>query len=599
MKRKLTIAACASATILTVRPAVAYDFTIGPIDASTATSITGGIGIRTKNPSCSLVGDQTTDCGTGANTAQYSNADDGNLNYRKGQPYTASLGLVTEGLFTLASEGVKVFVRGSGMYDFAAGHTQRTDLSAGATSQTVWQLELLDLWAQKDFDIDGHSSHVRVGNQVINWGESIFATGGINVTNSYDIQKLLTPGTQLKQALLPAPMVSFASDLGHGFSTEAYYQFGWNSDRFPAVGTYWATSDVLGRGQQPASFNTNNLNLGGWDPASIGRATGNPNTAGITSGLLAGTYAGPPFNSIASPTSTSLPTGNNQYGLRFNWSPSSTQLNLAAYYIEYTDKTPVATLRPDNSMNFSYLKNRQMLGVSANFPVGDWAVGWETSYRPRDAVALSSCYGPGGPTDANTNGVAGITCPLYEDKKRIQMTLNGLLSLTKSQYPFLKLLGADSAALTAEASWIYYPGLSPDAPIYRTINGQNVMQVPDAAAAPWLQTGSQGYLIAKGQGTASSIGITLDFNWTYDGTLVKGWQVTPGVTFTDAVFGYTPNLSANYESGAKSINAYVLFTQNPAKWSAGLNYAAYFGGNALSQPYADRNYVGAFLTRTF
>ncbi|MFM0363092.1 DUF1302 domain-containing protein [Paraburkholderia sediminicola] len=599
MKRTLTLAACASAAMLTCRPATAYDFSVGPIEASTTTSITGGLGIRTKNPSCSLVGDQTSSCGAGANTAQYANGDDGDLNYKKGQPYTASIGLVTEGLFTLPDAGVKVFVRGSGMYDFAAGHTQRTDLSASATSQAVWQLQLLDAWAQKDFNIAGANSHIRVGNQVINWGESIFSTGGINVTNSYDIQKLLTPGTQLKQALLPAPMVSFASDLGHGFSTEAYYQFGWNSNRFPPVGTYWSASDVLGRGQQPLTLSTNNLNVGGFDPGAIGRATGSNNIAGITSGLLNGTYAGPPFNSIGSAYSTTLPTNNNQYGFRFNWSPASTQLNLAAYYIEYTDKSPVSTLRADNSVNMSYLKNRQMLGVSANFPVGDWAVGWETSYRPHDAVSLTPCYLPGGATDINTNGAVGIDCPLYEDKKRIQMTLNGLLSLTKSQYSFLRLIGADSAALTAEASWIYYPGISPNSPIYRTIGGQPVMQVPDAANATWLQTGPQEYQIAKGQGTASSIGVTLDFNWTYDGSLIKGWQVTPGLTFTDSVFGYTPNAAANYESGAKSLNVYVLFTQNPATWTAGVNYAAYFGGNALSQPYADRNYVGAFLTRTF
>ncbi|RXV65016.1 DUF1302 family protein [Burkholderia stabilis] len=599
MQKKLTSAACAAAAIVIARPAIAYDFTIGPINASTTTSITAGLGIRTKNPSCSLTGDPTTSCGEGANTAQYSNGDDGDLNYHKGQPYTASLGVVSEGLFTLRDAGVKVFVRGSGTYDFAAGHTQRTDLSASATSQTVWQLQLLDLWAQKDFSVAGNSAHVRVGNQVINWGESIFASGGINVTNSYDIQKLLTPGSQLKQALLPAPMVSFASDLGRGFSTEGYYQFGWNSNRFPAVGTYWSVSDVLGRGQQSGSLSTNNLNVGGRDPASIGRATGNANLAGISSGLLTGDYAGPPFSSIGVPYSTSLPSGNNQFGMRFNWSPSNTQLNLSAYYIMYTDKTPVGTARPDGSVDFSYLKNRQMFGLSANMPVGDWAVGWETSYRPRDAVALSGCYGEGGATDANTNLATGISCPLYEDKKRLQMTLNGLLALTKSQYPFLRWIGADSAALTAEASWIYYPGVSSNTQVHRTIGGQSVYQVPDAAYATWLQNGAQGYPIAAAQGTASSLGITLDFNWTYDGTLVKGWQVTPGVTFTDSVYGYTPNLSANYASGAKSLNLYVLFTQNPAKWSAGINFAAYFGGNALSQPYGDRNYVAAFVTRTF
>lgn len=580
-------------------PAFAYDFSVGPIEASTTTNVTAGFGMRTKSPSCSLVGDATSACGAFANTAQYANGDDGNLNYKKGQLFTSALTVVTEGLFTVPDSGMKVFARGAGMYDFAAGHTQRTDLSPGATSQIVWQTQLLDLWAQKDFKLAGNNAHVRVGNQVINWGESIYATGGINVTNPYDIAKLLTPGTQLKQALLPSPMASFTSSIGRSVSVEGYYQFQWASNRFPAVGSYWSASDQLGRGQQPMTFSTTNANLGGYDPAAIGRATGNGNLQQITSDLNAGAYAGDPFNSIGIPQSTNLPNNKNQYGMRLNWAVPGTQLNLSTYFVQYTDKTPVSTSKADGTGVMSYLPNRHMYGVSANFPVGDWAVGWETSYRPRDAVSLSSCFNPGGETDANTNAATGIDCPLYMDKKRLQMTLNGMLALTRSQYPFLTWMGADSANLTVEGSWIYYPGVSSSSQFVRTINGQTVMQVPVAAYANWLQNGSNGYPIAAGKGTASSGGLTLDFNWTYDGSLIHGWQVTPGITYTHSLYGYTPNASANYMSGAKSVNLYVLFTQNPAHWSAGVNFTAFFGGNALSQPYADRNFVGAFLTRTF
>ncbi|WP_234825178.1 DUF1302 domain-containing protein [Cupriavidus necator] len=580
-------------------PAYAYDFTVGPIEASTTTNITAGFGVRTKEPSCALVGDPTSSCGTSANTAQYSNGDDGNLNYKKGQPFTSALTLVAEGLFRLPDSGVKLFARGSGMYDFAAGHTQRTDLSASATSQVVWQTQLLDLWAQKDFYVAGNNGHVRLGNQVINWGESIYAAGGINVTNPYDIAKLLTPGTQLKQALLPSPMASIASSLGHGVSAEAYYQFQWASNRLPPVGSYWSASDLVGRGGQAMTVNTTNANVGGYDPAAIGRATGNGNQAQIASDLNAGVYAGPPFNSIGVPVTTTLPNNKNQYGVRFNWAVPDTQLNLSTYFVQYTDKTSVSTARADGTTNMSYLRNRHMYGVSANFPLGDWAIGWETSYRPRDAVSLSSCFNPGGETDLNTNAATGVDCPMYADKKRLQMTLNGMLALTRSQYPFLTWLGADSANLTAEASWIYYPGVSSGSNFTRTVSGQTVMQVPIAAYATWLQPGSNGYPIVAGKGTASSAGVTLDFNWTYDGTLIHGWQVTPGVTYMRSVYGYTPSASANYMSGAQSVNLYVLLTQNPAHWSAGLNFTAFFGGNALSQPYADRNYAGAFVTRTF
>ena len=82
--------------------------------------------------------------------------------------------------------------------------------------------------------------------------------------------------------------------------------------------------------------------------------------------------------------------------------------------------------------------------------------------------------------------------------------------------------------------------------------------------------------------------------------MIPGWQVTPGVTFSDALYGYTPTFTANYMQGAKSVNVYLLFNQNPTVWQAGINFTAFFGGhNTVGQPYADRNFVGMFVTRNF
>jgi hypothetical protein len=159
---------------------------------------------------------------------------------------------------------------------------------------------------------------------------------------------------------------------------------------------------------------------------------------------------------------------------------------------------------------------------------------------------------------------------------------------------------ADMALFTAELTWIKYPGLSSDSQYFRTVNGKTVYQLADAGYLPWLNNNSGlGYPIAAGKGTSNSVGLTVDFNWTYDGTLVPGWQVTPGITFYDALTGYTPTLQANYMQGAKSVNVYVLFNHNPTTWQGGINFTAFFGGNSLSQPYADRNFVGLFATRNF
>jgi Protein of unknown function (DUF1302) len=90
-------------------------------------------------------------------------------------------------------------------------------------------------------------------------------------------------------------------------------------------------------------------------------------------------------------------------------------------------------------------------------------------------------------------------------------------------------LPPDMAVLTAELTWIYYPGLSSSG-VMRTVDGTTITQLPAAGYYPWLNNNSGlGYPVMAAQGTASSVGATIDFNWTYDGSLIPGWQVTPGV----------------------------------------------------------------------
>lgn len=572
---------------------------LGPVQAAWNSNITSGIGIRLRNPSCSLIGaPDAYGCGANVNTAQWSNGDDGNLNYKRGQPFTAYISGTSELLLTAPEQGLKALVRATGQYDFAADHTQRTALSDSAKEYIVGSTQLLDLWVEKGFDIGDRQAHFRFGNQVINWGESYFASGGINATNSVDIQKLLVPGTQLKQALLPAPMLEFASGLPAGFSTEAYLQFRWNANRYPPVGTYFSISDVYLHGAQPGSFNTGNFNVGGLDAGTLaGSQHGNRSAVEAANAAL---VAGEVDGALGVPYATRNPANTPQFGARLNYTPPGANISFSAYYENYTDKAPVLSyFNYESSAEFTYQKRRQLVGLSTNFPVGDWAIGAELSYRPRDAVALSGCFLQGGPADASTNLAAG-TCNAYKDFKKAQLDVNAQINLTQTTFPALNWIGATQGLFTAEVTYIKYPGINPDKAITSTIDGQAVYQLPAAGYAIWLQNNAAlGYDTVKGQGTANSVGLTLDANVTYDGTLIPGWAVTPGVTFYDAVYGYTPTFSANYLKGAKSANFYVLFNQNPAVWQAGLNATFYFGGNQLAQPFSDRNFVGAFLTRNF
>jgi hypothetical protein len=595
--RKLLV--LAAVTTMRAGVAQAVQFSAGEsVEGNFDTQFTLGSGMRLQNQSPSLVGGRI----QGADTAVSSNGDNGDLNYNRYDLFTTSLKVTPELLLKFA-DGYKFMARGSALYDFKAADTRVTELSGDAKNAVVRDMRLLDLWVSKDFSIGDQRARLRFGNQVISWGESIFAIGGINNTSTFDLQKLSVPGTQLKEAILPAPMISLASGLGHGFNVEAYYQFAWYENRLPPVGTYFSVADILGGGrgmplgrggtggQQPLFLDGNPaspdfVNFGGFDPMAD---RSQANTIPL----------------FFAPEKRAKNAG--QLGAAMHYKPPDLRLDLGFYFLNYHDKMPVLDLRADGQFQWRYLENRQLYGASANFPLGNWAVGMETSYRPKEAVSLSSCFGKGGALDSITNGVVGVDCPMWVDRNKFQTHMTGILLLTPGDHGWLlDLLGAQTGAFTGEAVWIYFPGVGPDKRISRTLGDVAVDQVPAAGYGFWkgpampavdVGGGMTSYNSVAGQGTANSVGYTVDFNWTYDNKLLKGWQVTPGFTFFHAVTGFTPTLTANYFEGAKSLNLYVLLNQNPpSHWQVGLNYTNFFGSNQLL---ADRDFVGGFLTRNF
>lgn len=581
-----------------------FQFSTGSIKGDFVSTITTGVAKRVSGADCGSVGDPNSSCGAGANVAQFSNGDNGDLNYKKGDLF-ASYIKGTHELLLNFPDGYKFLGRGTWLYDFKATDTRRTDLEPDAKDQLARDVRLLDFWGSKDFTIGSQTARLRIGNQVLNWGESVYGIGGINATNSLDYQKLAVPGTQLKEAVLPAPMISFATGLGSGVSLDSYYQFRWNQNRYPPVGSFFSVSDIFGKGREPLYLSTTNFNFGGVDAASISGSRDLSTLHQTQNGLVNGAFAGPPFNSLGFAfADDKTPKNTGQYGLALHYKPESTTLDLGIYYLNYHDKAPVLGSLVNGQLQWNFLENRKLYGVSANFPLGDWAMGWELSYRPKDAVALTGCFNPGGPLDANTNAVVGINCQQWIDEQRYQMHLSGQLNLTPANYPtILSLLGkATTAYLTAEAVFIRYPGVSPDTRYTRTVDGVQVVQAPSAAYNFWRDNSTVstlGYPITGAAGTANSWGFTTDFNWTYDGSLIPGWQVTPGVTYVQAVKGFTPTYTANYLEGAKYANFYVLFNQNPVKWQAGLNYSRYFGGDNLTQLFGDRDFVGGFVAYNF
>jgi len=530
-------------------------------------TISVGIGVRTRSPSPSLTSpiyDLTNGSVVRAGSLGQASgvSDQGDLNYDKGDVFTGYFKGSHELLLKVPDQNLSFMARANWIRDFAATNTTGTisgqnaisstppdigsdGLSADAREDMRFKARLLDLWVSKSFTVDEHEVRVRVGNQVVNWGESVFEIGGINATNAVDVNRAAQPGTQVKEIVLPAPMVSVAAGLGGGVNVEGYVQARWNRSYLPPVGSYWSTS-VVGVGSNAYGATTDRARNGG------------------------------------------------QWGLALRYQPAGTALNLGLYALNYHDKLPQTTLDPTTqATTFRYLEDRRLYGVSANFPIGDWAIGSELSYRPKDAVALnpaSGCIAQGG------------NC--YVDEHRWQWHLSTLFALQPGNGggPLLSLLHADAANLTTETVVIYYPHLKQNydgSPI--AAGGMLWGNEYNDLVGSFLATGSAS-LNSPGDavGTRRSGGINIDFNWTYDGTLIEGWQVTPGIFMRRGLFGRTPNVTAQFMRGVTALNYYVNFVQNPQNWQVGLNYTHFMGGQSpLDNPVRDRDFVGVVVSRNF
>jgi hypothetical protein len=99
---------------------------------------------------------------------------------------------------------------------------------------------LLDAYVYGSFAVGDTDLQLRLGNQVVNWGESVFIQG-VNVINPVDVPAARRPGAELKEILLPVWMAY--ANWGFSFgSLEAFYQFKWNNTSVDGCGQYFTQS---------------------------------------------------------------------------------------------------------------------------------------------------------------------------------------------------------------------------------------------------------------------------------------------------------------------------------------------------------------------
>jgi hypothetical protein len=218
-------------------------------------------------------------------------AGDGNLNYAKGDRFTTPFKLITDVEFKKDNWGALVRVKAwydqalneeevrygsqaneyngvrSGLgpvpgYSFCTGawapgancmpvSPPGTNLWPKAklrddgfeAEQKFDNVYLLDAYVYGSFAVGSSDLQVRLGNQVVNWGESIFIQG-VNQINPIDVPAARRAGAELKEILLPVWMAY--ANWGFNFgSIEAFYQLKWNNTSVDGCGTYFTATSTL------------------------------------------------------------------------------------------------------------------------------------------------------------------------------------------------------------------------------------------------------------------------------------------------------------------------------------------------------------------
>jgi hypothetical protein len=597
-------------------PAWGFDFKAGDnIDGSLISLITGGFSMRMRDQNAELIAAPGT---TGFNTG-FQDANAGDLNYERGDLFALYMKGSEEMLLKFPDK-YKFFVRGSWLLDGKAGDTKYVPLDSAARTQAAHDLRLYDTWVSKDFTLFGNAARWRLGRQTINWGESNFIAGGINATAAIDQFRYTYPGVPLKEVVLPAEMVSLAFSPTKGVNVEGYYQFRWNQNKIVPVGTFFSASNYIGEGKQ-----TNWFFL--YDPryaaqhggvyAPGGPFTGPPVTDQNQANALAAANnyqfcaavdvsGGTCFTNYGAPyiSGDKTPSVGRQFGLSAHYKPEGSSMEFGVYYEHFHEKQPYVQYVPTTigglgyGQQLVYPNDHNLFGLSMSALVGQWAIGSEISYRPKDPILVDpfSCTDIPGSVGqgANCNG----NFATYRDAHKWQWNTTWWRAVNPSDNDvagwLVRHAGAQASNIQGEFALIHYPGVS-----NHSYQGLGLLTNLSYDINGFGGQGTDAN--ARHFGTADSFGIVQYLDMTFDGTVIPGFQVIPNVTFSYAIAGDTPNENYTWMQGVLATTYAVSFFQSKQHWSGSLLYVTYRGGDPsiLRNFYADRDWLGASVTYTF
>lgn len=580
-------------------PASAFQFYMGDVEASFDTTLSAGVSWRVQDRDsrqlsqgnlAPLGSNPYVGTTTGASTNNY---DDGNWNFDKGDTYSKRVKGTSELL--LSYENFGGFVRGRYWYDFQLkdeemaldGAGQRRSLSVDGDKNASGG-EFLDAYVWADFDLGNMPLNMRLGKQVISWGESTFIFNGINVINPVDVGAIRAPGAEVKEALLPVNMFYSSLGLTENVTVEGFLQLEWEKTEIEDCGTFFSTVDFASDGCGPVLL-----------------AGQLPDGDAYAQGLYAGRLA------------DSEPDDTDQFGLAVRWYvPELNDSELGFYFVQYHSRVPliagVVASNPDLGGNGSdkfpeyfmeYPEAIQMVGVSFNTSTeSGYSIGGEISYKKDLPLQWNSF-------ELIHGGLGVPSSLLYQrevaeaggDETQLfgqELAGYDTYGVSQAQFTVIKFFdqvaGASRLTFVSEVGGTYVHGLAgTDEARYGRAGTYGIgafdltgNTTTASDGTPWAAYGTceSGGVQNLNALNCNNSGYTTSFSWGYRlrtaldyNDVFAGVNLTPTLSWSHDVSGYAPEPGGNFIQGRKSVGL-SLKAVYLNQYSANVSYTNYFGG---------------------
>lgn len=508
------------------------------------------------------------------------NGDQGNLAYDQWDVFENSLSWTSE--LSLTYKNMGAFFRTYAFKDFEAD--SRDFYTGDAADQIVRDFRLLDAYVYSDFDIAGRSASIRLGSQVVSWGESTFIQQGINVINAVDVTRLRNAGSELRDAFIPHEMVWGQVNLTDNISVEGFVLLEWDQIEADPVGSYFSTSDFVGYGGDYVMLgfgvlDDDRLADGSLPPGALPREE------------------------------TRFPGESGQFGLAMRWFlPELNFSELGFYAMNYHSRLPLISGRSVVNSNTSsgsyyteYPEDIRLFGISLNTTIpGGISLGTELSYRPNMPLQIDD-------VELLFNGLTPLNALIPAPANRFYSQLgtagigqftDGFVRHKVSQYQFTltklfgpgNVFGADDMALVSEFGFTKIWDL-PDQDVLR-YNGPGT----DTGGGPDIDSGNLRNPITQEEGFATSFswGYRAAMRLDYNSAFGTPWTLQPTLGFRHDVNGTTPGPGGNFVEDRKQISI-GLNANYLQKWQVGASYTVFTGAEQFNQ-LQDRDFL-AFNVR--